>query len=95
VNVRKAGGGALASWAATGWGTVPKHDYLDIGFFDAVMQKGVRQIGPATVAGKANLWASDPINQENRDLVDMFVLLGDPASRLQIQFPILLPIIFK
>jgi hypothetical protein len=83
TNVRKAGGGALASWSATGWGQSSGHDFLDRGFFQSVMWNNVRQIGPATVAGKALLWQSDPTQT---DEMKMFVLLGDPASRLQIQF---------
>jgi hypothetical protein len=56
---------------------------LDRGFFGAVMHDREQRIGAATVAGKALLWASDPTQTE---LMKMFVLLGDPATRLQIQF---------
>ena len=90
--VRKAGAGALASWSATGWGLASGHDYLDRGFFEAIFHNGVRQIGPATVAGKAQLWANDPTQT---DVMKMFVLLGDPASRLQVQVANYLPIILK
>lgn len=83
TNVRKAGGGALASWSATGWGQASGHDFLDRGFFEAVMWNNVRMIGPATVAGKALLWAND---KTQTDLMKMFVLLGDPASHLEAQY---------
>jgi hypothetical protein len=78
--VRFAGGGVLASWAGSGEGMADGQDLLDRGFFDAVMQHGVRQLGPATMLGKMNLW----LNSEGTylDLVDTFNLLGDPASRL-------------
>jgi hypothetical protein len=80
--VRAEGRGALASWAATGQGVPEGHDLLEKGFFDAVMWQGVRQLGPATVLGKAHLWANGA--QYYGDLIDTFVLIGDPASRLSI-----------
>ncbi len=84
ASVRAAGKGAVASWAASGLGVNAGHRYLDLGFFDAVMQRGVRQVGSAAVLGKLNLWATGAANY---DLIDTFNLLGDPASRLP--FPIL------
>jgi uncharacterized repeat protein (TIGR01451 family) len=82
TNVRLAGGGALASWSATGFGVAMGHDFLDQGFFDAVMQQRVYQIGPAAMLGKLNLWANS--GGAHRDLIDTFNLLGDPASRLAV-----------
>ena len=60
------------------------HDLLDEGFFDAVMNHGVRRLGPATIAGKQYLVANS--GGANLDLIDTFILLGDPASSLPIQF---------
>jgi hypothetical protein len=88
ANVRRANGGALASWAASGQGLAAGHDRLDVGFFDAVLKNGARYIGIATDAGKVQA-ISYP------DLLDTFILFGDPASRLQIQFPINLPLILR
>jgi len=82
TNVRLAGGGALASWSASGFGVALGHDFLDQGFFAAVMQQGVYQIGPAAMLGKLNLWTNS--GGAHRDLIDTFNLLGDPASRLAI-----------
>ena len=92
VALRKANGGAVASWSATGEGVTSGHDYLDRGFFSAVVNQNVRQLGAATLAGKLNLWTND---KGDVDLLDTFVLLGDPATRLQIQFPTYLPLIYK
>jgi len=91
VNVRRAGNGALASWAATGLGIAQGHDALNKGFLYAVMQQGVRRIGQATDAGKARLKSTN----QHLDLIDTYVLLGDPASLLQIQYPLYLPLILK
>jgi uncharacterized repeat protein (TIGR01451 family) len=82
TNVRLAGGGALASWSASGFGVALGHDFLDQGFFAAVMQQGVYQIGQAALLGKLNLWANS--GGEHHDLIDTFGLLGDPASRLAV-----------
>ncbi len=84
TNVRQAGNGAVASWAASGQGVSTGHDLLDKGFFSAVMNQGIRQLGPATLAGKTNLYLNG--GGLNLDLLDTFDLLGDPGSRLPIQF---------
>ncbi|MBI4786899.1 MAG: hypothetical protein HY782_07635 [Chloroflexi bacterium] len=78
--LRLAGKGSVAHWTPSGWGYATGHDLLSTGFYDAVMQKGVRKLGPATVLGKVNLWTNG--GGANRDLIDTFNLFGDPASRL-------------
>lgn len=83
VNVRRASAGALASWSPTGQGLATGHDFLDHGFLNAVYNQGERAVGEATLVGKSELLASGG----NYDLLDTFVLLGDPASRLQLAFP--------
>lgn len=82
VEVRQAGGGAVASWAASGLGVATGHDFLDEGFFGAVMQQGVYQLGPATILGKLNLWQNT--GGAFYDLIDTFDLMGDPATRLAV-----------
>jgi hypothetical protein len=91
VNVRAAGKGALASWAATGLGVAQGHDLINRGFFDAVFQKKITQIGPATVYGKLTLFLDG--GGYHLDLLDTFVLLGDPASRLDVPLFTFLPFI--
>jgi hypothetical protein len=91
LNVNLSGKGAVASWAASGQGLVTGHDLLEKGFFDAVMNQGTRQLGPAIMAGKVFLFASG----ENLDLIDTTLLLGDPATRAAIQFQIYFPFIQK
>jgi len=76
--------GAIASWSATGYGTTYGHDFLDKGFFEAVFLGGNGEItlGEATNAGKLNLWASGT----NLDLMDTYLLFGDPATRVALRF---------
>ncbi|MBI5301002.1 MAG: hypothetical protein HY868_02615 [Chloroflexi bacterium] len=93
-NVRLAGGGALASWSASGLGVASGHDYLNRGFFQAVFRDRIREIGPAAIAGKMYLWVNS--GGANHDLLDTFTLLGDPASRLYLPAPnIYLPMIVR
>jgi hypothetical protein len=46
------------------------------------MYQSARQMGAATVMGKVNLWTNGA--GLNRDLIDTFILLGDPALHLTI-----------
>lgn len=80
VNVRADGRGALATLAASGLGTTEGHDLLERGFFDAVMRQGYREIGLGVLAAKAYLLLNS--GSEFTDIVDTFLILGDPASRL-------------
>ncbi|MCX7707931.1 MAG: C25 family cysteine peptidase [Anaerolineae bacterium] len=83
--VRLSGKGAVASWAPTGLGVASGHDYLHTGFYRAVFDQGVYELGPATTAGRLNLF----LNSRSpggvprfHDLIDTYVLLGDPATRI-------------
>ena len=76
--VRIDGRGAVASWSATGLGIALGHDYLNKGFLQAVLFDGVRELGAAADAGKAQLFASGL----HEDLLETYHLFGDPALRL-------------
>ncbi len=82
VVTRAAGKGAVASWSPTGLGLATGHDYLDRGFFRALFScgRGAVTLGQATTAGKLALWASGA----NLDLLDTYLLFGDPATTLSI-----------
>ncbi len=70
-------GGAVAAWGATGLGVGTGHAALDDGFFRAALRDSVSTLGQATLAGKLSLAATG----QNLDLLNTFVLLGDPALR--------------
>jgi hypothetical protein len=59
------------------------HDYLNRGFFEAVFEEGMVFLGGATAAGKLDLWATG----RNLDLVDTYILFGDPAMRINMEPP--------
>ena len=69
--------GAVAVWGPTGMGVNTGHSRLSEGFFRAVFSDTVGTVGEAALAGKLNL-SGAPLGN---DLVDTFVLLGDPALR--------------
>ena len=73
VVTRADGKGAIASWSPTGQGVASGHDLLNRGFFDAIFTNGVSTVGEATLAGKLNLGGASP------DLLDTYLLFGDPA----------------
>jgi uncharacterized repeat protein (TIGR01451 family) len=75
--------GAIASWSPTGFGTCAGHHLLNTGFFTAVFRDDVREIGAATTQGKLFLWNnSGGAQSPHVDLMDTYVLFGDPAMRL-------------
>jgi hypothetical protein len=75
-------GGAVASWSPTGFGVATGHDYLEKGLFLAVFTDQVATLGEATTAGKQYLHNRAPAGAFE-DLLDTFVLLGDPALQVQ------------
>ncbi len=75
---RKEGGGAVASWSATGDGLTAAHDYLNRGFLTALLINGVETLGQATTAGELALFATNA----DLDLLDTYLLFGDPAMRV-------------
>lgn len=83
VLIRHPAGGAVAAWAATGLGVAHGHDHLHRGFYRALYQDGEQRLGALTLAGKLALFTGDSLGVFH-DLIDTFVLLGDPALRLEL-----------
>ncbi len=72
--------GAVASWAPTGLGVAYGHDFLNKGFLEAVFVDGVRELGPATYAGKWRLYNAGVSLEQ----IEEYTVLGDPALRMPI-----------
>ncbi len=83
ASVRLPGHGAVASWAPTGFGLSTGHDYLERGFFQGIFHQDIHEMGPATTHGKLYL-AANAAPGKYDDLIDTFLLLGDPGLRLPI-----------
>jgi uncharacterized repeat protein (TIGR01451 family) len=79
--VRAPAKGAIASWSPTGLGLSAGHDFLDRGLFEALFFDGVDQIGPATTQAKLYLYSN---TGDYHDLLDTYVLFGDPALQLAV-----------
>jgi hypothetical protein len=75
--IRAEGKGAVATWSPTGQGVASGHDLLDSGFFRAIYQNNVLTIGLAANAAKYYLYANS--NGLHRELIDTYILFGDPA----------------
>jgi len=72
--------GAVAAWGGTGLGVAHGHMQLAEGFYDNLFYGFYSDLGLATQSGKLNLMKE---NDYYKDLVDTYVLFGDPATRLQ------------
>ena len=80
LGLRRADGGPVAAWAPTGYGLAPGHDYLERGLFLAMFHDGL-SLGAGATAAKLYLVANAP-SGAYADLIDTFLLLGDPALEL-------------
>lgn len=74
--VRTIGKGAVASFSPTGLGVATGHQFLYNQFFESLVYDGETQIGPLTVDAKHALFESHSLF---KDLLDTYVLFGDPA----------------
>jgi|GEM_PF-178656 len=75
--VRRADGGAIASWSPTGQGLATGHDIMNKALYQAIFFNDITQLGPATTIGKLAL-----INMGHDYLIDTYLLFGDPATQL-------------
>lgn len=73
--------GAIADWAATGLGYARGHDYLNRGLYQAIFADDQTRLGAATTAAKLYLYNNSILFE---DLLDTYVLLGDPAQQLNV-----------
>jgi hypothetical protein len=88
-------GGSVASFAPTGLQVQSGHDYLLQGFYSGIFTDEVRTVGQAVFEAKLTL---DSGPSSYQDLHDTFMLLGDPAMRIDMPESLeqnFLPIITK
>lgn len=90
--LRAANKGAVGSFSPTGLGVATGHDALQRGFYHAVLNQGIQELGPATLAAKLSLYVSG----SNYDLLHTFTVFGDPALKMNIPArPVYLPILVR
>lgn len=78
--LRYAGGGAIATWGATGLGIATGHATLAESFLTAAIVEKA-DFGTAALSGKLDLAIRNP---DHLDLIDTFTLFGDPATKLNL-----------
>jgi hypothetical protein len=76
--LRLPGGGAVAVYGSTGLGVASGHDMLQAGFYQAIVDQGQTNLGTALLASKVAVQATGL----HLDLLDTYMLLGDPALTL-------------
>lgn len=79
--VRHEGGGAVASWSATGRGVSTGHQDMLEAFYEGIFTHNLIYLGDSTTYAKQALHDTGSIFQ---DLLDTFVILGDPATAVKI-----------
>ena len=82
--------GAVATWSPAGLGVQSGHDVLDQGLFRAVFQLGQAPVGLSTTSARLYLYANSSLH---RDLIDTYLLFGDPALSLPLSLRTYLPLI--
>ena len=80
-SIRMPSTGSVATWAPTGFGLAPGHDYLERGLFLSVFYDKA-SLGAGATAAKLYMVANVPPGSY-ADLIDTFLLLGDPALRVK------------
>ncbi|MFC2053431.1 C25 family cysteine peptidase [Chloroflexota bacterium] len=96
VIVRAEEKGAIASWSPTGQGVAISHDILQKGLFEAIFTNDVTYLGGATTQAKLYFYMN---SIAFRELIDTYVLFGDPFTQLRIDrelyLPMYLPMILR
>ena len=78
------GGGAIAMWSPASLAYPSEQKWIGDNLFSLVIDKGVRRLGKATTRAKVQAVTDGRANVEN---LDIFTLIGDPATRLALGAP--------
>ncbi len=70
---------AIASWSPTGLGLVSGHDVMNKALYQAIFYDHIIELGPATTLGKLAI-----AGQGHDELIDTYILFGDPALELAV-----------
>ena len=76
---RMSNNGAVASWSPTGFGLTAGHTALSEDLTDNLFNHHQNQLGPLTTQAKYHLYQT---TSAFNDLIETYVLFGDPATRL-------------
>lgn len=81
IVMRKTNGGAIASWSPTGFGLTDGHTLLETSFVRNLLLHHYTNIGFLTTQAKYDLFVQ---TGTYRDLIETYMLFGDPALSIQI-----------
>lgn len=70
---------SLASWSPTGLGLASGHDTMNKALYQAIFYDHIIELGPATTLGKLAM-----VGQGHDELIDTYILFGDPALALNV-----------
>ena len=73
--------GAVAVWSPTSLGYTWEHEILVRHVFEAVFKEGINVVGEAILKAKTAAYPADNIS---KDIIYMYTLFGDPATRLHL-----------
>jgi hypothetical protein len=90
--LRRASGGAVATWGPTTLGRTSGHKVLQQTFFDTLFAHGVTELGELIKTAESALIGQA---SSDLDLLDTFALLGDPAMDLNLTHEVLLPVALR
>ncbi|HOU11889.1 MAG TPA: C25 family cysteine peptidase [Anaerolineae bacterium] len=79
IFVRAPNKAAVASWSPTGLGLASGHDIMNKALYQALFFDHVIELGPATTLGKLAM-----VGQGHDELIDAYILFGDPALTLNV-----------
>jgi hypothetical protein len=83
--IRRQGGGSVGAFTPTGLQVDTAHPWLNEGFYNALFRDNLRSLGVLADAGRQNLYACGSCTSF-RDLIDTYMIMGDPATQVQIEF---------
>ncbi len=76
--------GAIAFWAGAGWSSYSIGNVITEFFLSEVAKDTLRDLGKLTTLARISLWTQYGPFYENRSGVELYPLLGDPATQLAI-----------
>lgn len=76
--LRRENGGAVAAYIPVGATSSYEHNFILSAFYDALMNKGVGDIGKLALISKVNYY----LHRNNISVTEQFILMGDPAMSM-------------
>lgn len=76
--LRRENGGAVAAYIPVGATSSYEHNFILSAFYDALLNKGVADLGKLVLMSKVNYY----LHRNNVSVTEQFILMGDPAMTM-------------